>query len=323
MHDTKEVAPQDSHGFSWTLTCPVCGIEPSPLTIEYKGNRKPATASCASGHRFDAARQGHINLLTGRGTSFTPDSRDMVASRIQFLEAGHYEPIASAIREAIAKHASLGHTSDTKERADQGSAPLVLDAGCGTGYYLAHAIAGLGTGARGIGFDISPAAAQRAAHIDNVLALVWDVWRTWPIPTHSADAILNVFAPRNWEEFDRALKPSGALIVVTPLPEHLAEIRDLAGLLAIQEGKQEHLLADAARHGFRLVDEHSLKETMLLEPQAVSALAHMGPAGHHHSRYEIRARVESEWDRHVPETAQPDSALQVTCNVMISAFKKQ
>ena len=35
----------------------------------------------------------------------------------------------------------------------------MLDAGCGTGYYLKHALDGRAGYARGIGFDISPAAA--------------------------------------------------------------------------------------------------------------------------------------------------------------------
>ena len=296
----------------WTLTCPVCGTDSAALTVHRKENGKPSFASCAEGHRFDAARQGHINLLTGRGTSFTPDTREMVASRVEFLESGYYEPIAHTIRAAIAEHA--GHAIE-----DSSASPLVLDAGCGTGYYLKHALDGLAGYARGIGFDISPAAAQRAAQVEGALSLVWDVWRPWPVASHCADATLNVFAPRNWEEFRRVLKPRGALIVVTPLPEHLVEIRELAGLLQIHEHKQQQLVEEADRHGFQLAGEYTIKRSMQLTHDAVAALAHMGPAGHHQSRDEITQRIERESIDLSPEETEL-AQLTVTCNVQVSAF---
>lgn len=298
----------------WPLTCPVCGTDSEPLTVHRKDNGKPAFASCAEGHRFDAARQGHINLLTGRGTSFTPDTREMVASRVEFLACGHYEPIAQTIRTAIAEHA--GHTIANN---DSCASPLVLDAGCGTGYYLKHAVDGLAGYARGIGFDISPAAAQRAAQVEGTLSLVWDVWRAWPVASHCADAILNVFAPRNWAEFHRVLKAEGALIVVTPLPEHLVEVRELAGLLQIHEHKQQQLVEEADRHGFELAGEYTIKRSMQLSHDAVAALAHMGPAGHHQSRAEITQRIERESIDLAPDETEL-AQLSVTCNVQVSVF---
>lgn len=297
----------------WPLTCPVCA-DATPLTVHRKENGKPAFASCAEGHRFDAARQGHINLLTGRGTSFTPDTREMVTSRVEFLEAGHYEPIAQTIRTAIAEHA--GHAIAIEESC---ASPLVLDAGCGTGYYLKRALDGLAGHARGLGFDISPAAAQRAAQVNGALSLVWDVWRPWPVASHCADAILNVFAPRNWDEFLRALKPEGALIVVTPLPEHLVEVRELAGLLQIHEHKQQQLVEEANRHGFALSGEYTIKRSMQLTRDAVAALAHMGPAGHHQSRKDIIHRIERESKDLAPEETKL-AQLSVTCNVHVSVF---
>ena len=298
----------------WPLTCPVCGTDSAALTVHRRENGKPSFASCAEGHRFDAARQGHINLLTGRGTSFTPDTREMVASRVEFLESGYYEPIAQTIRTAIAEHA--GHAIGIE---DSNASPLMLDAGCGTGYYLKHALDGRAGYARGIGFDISPAAAQRAAQVDGALSLVWDVWRPWPVASHCTDAILNVFSPRNWEEFRRVLKTEGVLIVVTPLPEHLVEIRELAGLLSIQEDKQQHLSEEARRHGFELAGEYTIKRSMQLTHDAVAALAHMGPAGHHQSREDIMERIERESIDLSPEETEL-AQLTVTCNVQVSAF---
>ena len=58
---------------------------------------------CASGHGFDVARQGYVNLLSGKA-SVDGDSADMVAARAAVLDAGHYalessgEEIAALVR---------------------------------------------------------------------------------------------------------------------------------------------------------------------------------------------------------------------------------
>ena len=137
--------------------------------------------------------------------------------------------------------------------------------------------------------------------------------------SHCTYSFLDVFSPRNWEEFRRVLKTEGVLIVVTPLPEHLVEIRELAGLLSIQEDKQQHLSEEARRHGFELAGEYTIKRSMQLTHDAVAALAHMGPAGHHQSREDIMERIERESIDLSPEETEL-AQLTVTCNVQVSAF---
>ena len=73
------------------LRCPVCAGAWDPWRSSDR------SLVCGSGHRFDAARQGYINFLTGRGTRFVPDTADMVSARDRFLTAGHYAPIAGAL----------------------------------------------------------------------------------------------------------------------------------------------------------------------------------------------------------------------------------
>ncbi|MFD1214791.1 putative RNA methyltransferase, partial [Arthrobacter sp. GCM10027362] len=74
------------------LLCPVCAADMLP-----NGQRVAEGIRCTQGHRFDGARQGYINLLTGRGTSFIPDTAAMVSARGAFLAAGHYAPLAGRL----------------------------------------------------------------------------------------------------------------------------------------------------------------------------------------------------------------------------------
>ncbi|WFR82527.1 methyltransferase domain-containing protein [Arthrobacter sp. Y-9] len=231
---------------------------------------------CPSGHSFDAAKQGYYNFLTGKGTSFTADSAAMAASRATFLEAGHYGPLADALSAMV--RSALAHDA---------GAPVLVDAGSGTGYYL-HAVtrqlAAEGSEAAtpsAVAFDISKFALRRAARLNpDAAVFVWDVWRPLPLADESADAVLVVFAPRNPAEFHRVLRPGGVAVVVTPLPSHLREIADVAGLLDIEEGKTERLDAGMAED-FELIDRRTLEFTLSLSPADVAAVALMGPAGHH------------------------------------------
>lgn len=254
------------------LLCPHCGLE---FTVPQPGSHSLA---CAGGHTFDVARQGYLNLLTGHGTKFVPDTSAMVAARDAFLEAGHYQPLADAIAERV------GALLATAE-----GAPLIVDAGTGTGWYLQQLLAALGVPHAGeagrevaaVGLDISKFALRRAARRNpQALNVVWDLWRELPLGAGSADVVLVVFAPRNAAEFARILKPDGSLVIVTPLPGHLAEIAQLAGMLGIQDGKEEALAASMAGH-FAAEESTELHVPLELDAADVGNVALMGPAGHH------------------------------------------
>ena len=86
-------------------------------------SKKETSYVCQSGHSFDIARAGYINLLPLSGAKTHGDNKEMVAARRDFLNTGHYLPLAERISELARIH--------FKKNA------RVLDVGCGEGYYTA------------------------------------------------------------------------------------------------------------------------------------------------------------------------------------------
>ncbi|GAB3522167.1 putative RNA methyltransferase [Arthrobacter monumenti] len=246
------------------LQCPVCA---APMMVEDGvGNR--SVLSCRQGHRFDRARQGYVNLLTGKASGYTPDTAAMVEAREAFLSGGHYDRLARSVS---------GHT----QRAMEGkSRPAIADAGAGTGFYLGAALQSL-PGARALALDISKYALRRAARsLPEALCLVWDIWRPLPVADGALDVVLNIFAPRNPSEFARVLAPDGHLIVVSPLPGHLEEIRRTASLLDVQAEKSDHLAKTLEPHFSREMYD-DVEFSMSLGQADIRLAALMGPAAHH------------------------------------------
>ncbi len=239
-----------------------------------------------------------MNLLTGSGTKFVPDTAAMVAARDSFLEAGHYQPLAEALSTRIGQF--LG--------AEEGKDPaLVVDAGTGTGWYLQQILATLPTPVAAVGLDISKFALRRAARRNpQAMNVVWDLWQPLPLQDAVADVVLVIFAPRNAAEFARVLKPSGTLVVVTPLPTHLADIARDAGMLGIQAGKEEALQASLAEH-FVPASVTELEVALELSPADVEHVALMGPAGHHLKGPDVAQRV-----AHLPVLTRATAAFRIS-----------
>ena len=86
--------------------------------------------------------------------------------------------------------------------------------GAGTGYYLRAA--SMPSGPNGHRLDISKYAARRAAkaHLESERSSA--TLAGLPLKSGAAAVVLDVFAPRNAAEAQRALHPNGALVVVTP-----------------------------------------------------------------------------------------------------------
>lgn len=250
------------------LRCPVCRAD---LHAAAAGLR------CPAGHSFDAARSGYVNLLAGLGRAgLGADNAAAVAARVAFLTAGHFVAVADGLAVAAAQ-------------AWPGSG-LVLDAGAGPGYYLATVLDALPE-AHGLAVDSSSAALKRAARVHpRAAAIGWDLREPLPLRDHCAGVVLNVFAPRNAEEYARVLRPDGSLLVLTPAPDHLGEVIEPLGLIRVDADKAARLAATLEPH-FAPEGEVGVRYPLTLPRSAVGVLVAMGPNAHHVFPLELERRL--------------------------------
>lgn len=219
------------------LCCPLDG---QPLEIQ--GN----CLRCSAGHSFDIARQGYVNLL-GAGDKRTRDPGDnkaMISARREFLNAGYYQPIADKLGELV---------RDVLEDRSAGGLPLLVDAGCGEGYYLQRLQDSGLASASLLGFDISKWAMRAAARR---LEATWLVAsnRNIPLADHSADILLSLFGFPDYREFLRVLRPGGTLLLVNAGPRHLLALRETIYPEVRRSGSGQ---CDRAREGGFLPQSHS------------------------------------------------------------------
>ena len=201
------------------LCCPLCN---GHLAVAGSGGNAVA---CDAGHSFDMARQGHLTLGRGRARH-TGDTAAMVMARDRVHTSGLFEPVRSAIIEAVPNSAST-----------------VLEIGAGTGYYLAGAVAATGD-RRGIGIDTSKAALKRLAVAHPAVAAVGaDATDRLPVADAGFDCCLVVFSPRPVPEIERVVTADGVVIVATPTPDHLSELLEPMGMLDVPAGKVETVTA--------------------------------------------------------------------------------
>ena len=116
------------------------------------------------------------------------------------------------LRETLAQLA-LAHTPDR---------PVLLDAGCGEGYYSAglfQTLAQAGKSPRLAGVDLSKHALRRAAK------RVPD--GEFPVADGVADLLVDCFSPLALTEFWRVLKPGGWFLYVVPGARHLWELKQV------------------------------------------------------------------------------------------------
>jgi 23S rRNA (guanine745-N1)-methyltransferase len=240
------------------LACPACG---QPLVAA--GDDGPLR--CPAGHSFDRARQGQVALPAPGARLPEGDSAAMVADRVAFLSAGHYAGVTAALADAVVA----------------GCAPrAVLDLGGGTGHHLA-AVLDRAPGAVGVVLDASRYAARRAARAHpRAVAVVADAWTRLPVRDGVVDRLVVAFAPRNGPEAARVLAPGGRLVVVTPAPDHLAELVGPLGLLRVNPDKPARLAATLGP-ALEPVAAAAHRERLLLDRTAVRALVGMGPHARH------------------------------------------
>ena len=172
------------------------------------------------------------------------------------------------------------------------SSDVVLDAGCGDGFYLGSLARDIGFDAHGI--DISTAAIDAAAR--KYPACEWIVAnadRFIPYADRSFSLVLSITARMNSDEFKRVLRDDGRLLIAIPAPEDLIELR------GVGRDRVERTVATFSDH-FHLIDQKGVTTSADLDEAAVRDVLH--------SIYR-------------PPQAKPVTAMRVTFSLDLLLFK--
>jgi 23S rRNA (guanine745-N1)-methyltransferase len=165
---------------------------------------------CPRKHSFDIARSGYINLLQPqeRRAKQPGDSEAAIAARRRLHERG------------FTKHHLLAIGETIRATPDD----VVLDAGCGDGFYLGTLQRE--TGFRAHGVDISiPAVDAAARRYTECEWIVANADRMIPYADRSFSIVSSITARMNPEEFRRVLREGGRLLVAVPAADDLIELR--------------------------------------------------------------------------------------------------
>jgi len=181
--------------------CPVCR---TPLALRTAERRW----ACSSGHSFDVAREGYVNLLVaGQRRGRSPgDSAEMVQARRRFLATGAFDRLTEAVATLV----------------EEGSPSLVVDVGCGEGRHTR------GLRATGVlGVDVAKPAVALAARAHRRGSYAVASAADLPLGASAVDAAVVVFGPVFPGELARVVRTGGAVVVAHPGPAHLAALRSL------------------------------------------------------------------------------------------------
>ncbi|MCR5794188.1 MAG: methyltransferase domain-containing protein [Solobacterium sp.] len=225
-------------------TCPLCGNR------LIKDNKR---AVCASGHSFDFAKSGYLNLLISN-SSVHGDAPDMIRARTRFLQTGSY----GFLRDRLA------------QITDELSPEVLLDLGCGEGYYTSAL-----HGEEKYGFDLSKDALIHASKHDRSTQYAVASIFSLPLPDASADAVLTCFAPYAQAEIGRILKSGGRFIFVTPGRKHLFEMKEIL-YEKPYENRTDPLETDLA-----MIHEECISDTFTVGNEALQDLFAMTPYARH------------------------------------------
>ena len=184
----------------------LCPVRECRLPLE----REPRRLFCSRGHSFDIARSGYFNLLQPqeRRSRQPGDTVAAVAARRRLHDRGVTATLLAAIGETV------GATSHD----------VVLDAGCGEGFYLGSLARQFGF--RGHGIDIAiPAIDAAAKRYSECEWVVGNADRLIPYADRSFSLVMSITARMNVDEFHRVLRDDGRLLIALPAADDLIELR--------------------------------------------------------------------------------------------------
>lgn len=172
--------------------------------------REERRLHCGRGHSFDAARSGYVNLLQPqeRRSRNPGDTSAAVAARRRVHDRGVTAPLLHAMARIVAASPS----------------DIVLDAGCGEGFYLGTLAREIGFAAHGIDISI-PAIDAAARRYPGCEWIVGNADRFVPYDDRAFSLVLSVTGRMNPGEFRRVLRDDGRLLVALAAPDDLVELR--------------------------------------------------------------------------------------------------
>lgn len=251
--------------------CPKCN---KPLAVSDSG-----AAVCAARHSYDRAREGYYNLLLTNVGGTHGDNREMLEARRRFLDTGAYSPLA----EALVRSVTSAVLASARDNA------VVLDVGCGEGYYtalIAEHLAAMACGADLYGFDISRAAIRLSARRVRGAHLAVASAYKMPLADGSVDVAVNVFSPLASEETVRVLRRGGRFIMAIPDENHLFGLKS-----AIYNTPYKNEVKDTAIAGLTLKATERVAYTLTLDSrERIADLFMMTPYAYRTGRAE-RERV--------------------------------
>jgi len=232
---------------------------------------------CATGHAFDVARTGYVNLLQpqDRRSASAGDSKAVVQARAALLASG----VGLALIDAVI---------DQVTALDLGEDAVVVDLGSGSG----DTLAALAERRRitGIGIDLSTEAVRHAAH--RFPALTWVVAnadRRLPLIDDGVDVVLSLYGRRNPAECARVLNDEGILVVALPAPDDLIQLRTLVQGEGMERDRSETLRAEHEPF-FTLVERLQVRDTRDLDHESLVRLLRSTYRG---ARLKTAARAEA------------------------------
>jgi 23S rRNA (guanine745-N1)-methyltransferase len=217
--------------------------------------RRDRTFVCATGHSYDVARSGYVNLLQPQDRKSTEagDSRAAIEARASLLADG----VGRRLIDAVASRTAAMDLRD---------APVVADLGCGSGDALAALTSRAGVG---VGIDLSIAAVDRAArHFPDRTWVVANADRRLPLLDRAIDLVVSLHARRNAPDVARVLAATGRLLVAVPAADDLIELREVVQGQRVERDRSDVVLTE---HGsfFELVDRSVVRETRELDRAAL------------------------------------------------------
>lgn len=222
------------------LLCPVRNCH-MPLV------REERRVLCGRGHSFDIARSGYVNLLQPqeRRSKQPGDTAAAVAARRRLHDRGVTGPLLRGIAEIVAASPD----------------DIVLDAGCGDGFYLGALAREINFDAHGIDISV-PAVDAAARRYPDCEWIVGNADRFLPYADRTFSMVLSITARMNACEFRRVLRDDGRLLVALPAPEDLIELRGIGRDRVART-------VETFANGFELVDQRRVTTSADLDTAAV------------------------------------------------------